>query len=223
MDWVLDRDAQGWSWRISGECSMDDLRRMKDDALRVLAQPAETVVKWTDTEWVHLAFLQVLLSLRKGLAKTGHGVTLTSEAPGFDEDQQGLAFVGKASQLLTKMIEAIGLTRDQVFICNIVKCRPPGNRAPTPDEAANCMPYLMRQLEVLRPRVICALGGTAAKWLLQTHDGITQLRGRFYPYRGAQLMPTFHPAYVLRNYTQDTRKKVYEDLLKVRAAMDAAT
>ncbi|MBE3096583.1 MAG: uracil-DNA glycosylase [Planctomycetes bacterium] len=145
------------------------------------------------------------------------------EGPGEEEDRQGLAFVGRAGELLTKMIEAIGLTRDQVFICNILKCRPPANRAPMPDEAANCTPYLMRQLEVLRPQVICALGGTAAKWLLQTHDGITRLRGRFYPYRGVQLMPTFHPAYVLRNYTPDTRKKVYEDLLKVRAAIDAAT
>jgi len=144
------------------------------------------------------------------------------EGPGEEEDRQGLAFVGRAGELLTKMIEAIGLTRDQVFICNIVKCRPPGNRTPMPDEEANCMPYLARQLEIIRPRVICALGGTAAKWLLQTHDGITRLRGRFYPYRGAQLMPTFHPAYVLRNYTPDTRKKVYDDLLKVRAAMDAS-
>jgi DNA polymerase len=144
------------------------------------------------------------------------------EGPGEEEDRQGLAFVGRAGELLTKMIEAIGLTREQVFICNIVKCRPPGNRTPMPDEEANCMPYLARQLEIIRPRVICALGGTAAKWLLQTHDGITRLRGRFYPYRGAQLMPTFHPAYVLRNYTPDTRKKVYEDLLKARAAMDEA-
>jgi DNA polymerase len=143
------------------------------------------------------------------------------EGPGEEEDRQGLAFVGRAGELLTKMIAAIGLTREQVFICNIVKCRPPGNRTPMPDESANCMPYLARQLEIIRPRVICALGGTAAKWLLQTHDGITHLRGRFYPYRGAQLMPTFHPSYVLRTYTPDTRKKVYEDLLKVRAAMDA--
>ena len=144
------------------------------------------------------------------------------EGPGEEEDRQGLAFVGRAGELLTKMIEAIGLTREQVFIGNIVKCRPPNNRTPMPDEEANCMPYLSRQLEIIRPKVICALGGTAAKWLLQTHDGITRLRGRFYPYRGAQFMPTFHPAYVLRNYTPDTRKKVYEDLLKVRAAMDAA-
>ena len=148
-------------------------------------------------------------------------LVFVGEGPGEEEDRQGLAFVGRAGELLTKMIEAIGLTREQVFICNIIKCRPPGNRTPMPDEAANCMPYLARQLEIIRPRVICALGGTAAKWLLQTNDGITRLRGRFYPYRGAQLMPTFHPAYVLRNYTPDTRKKVYDDLLKVRAAMDA--
>jgi uracil-DNA glycosylase len=141
------------------------------------------------------------------------------EGPGEEEDRQGLAFVGRAGELLTKMIEAIGMTRQQVFIANIVKCRPPGNRTPLPDESANCAPYLMRQLEILRPKVICALGGTAAKWLLQTHDGITRLRGRFYPYHGVQLMPTFHPAYVLRNYTPDTRKKVYEDLLKVKAEL----
>jgi DNA polymerase len=149
-------------------------------------------------------------------------LVFVGEGPGEEEDRQGLAFVGRAGELLTKMIVAIGLTREQVFICNIVKCRPPNNRTPMPDEEANCMPYLARQLEIIRPRVICALGGTAAKWLLQTSDGITRLRGRFYPYRGAQLMPTFHPAYVLRNYTSDTRKKVYDDLLMVRAAMDAA-
>ena len=142
------------------------------------------------------------------------------EGPGEEEDRQGLAFVGRAGELLTKMIEAIGMTRDQVFICNIIKCRPPSNRTPMPDEAANCTPYLMRQLEVLRPKVICALGGTATKYLLQTHDGITRVRGRFYPYRGTLLMPTFHPAYVLRNYTPDTRKKVYDDLLKVKAELD---
>jgi uracil-DNA glycosylase len=162
--------------------------------------------------------------LARGRTKTvpGQGnpyaqLVFVGEGPGEAEDQQGLAFVGRAGELLTKMIDSIGMTRDQVFICNIVKCRPPANRTPLPDESANCTPYLMRQLEILRPKVICALGGTATKWLLQTSDGITKLRGRFYPYRGVQLMPTFHPAYVLRNYTQDTRKKVYEDLLKIKA------
>ena len=141
------------------------------------------------------------------------------EGPGADEDVQGLAFVGRAGQLLTKMIEGIGMTRDEVFIANIIKCRPPGNRNPLPEEEANCAPYLARQLEVLRPKVIVALGGVAAKFLLQTSDGITRLRGRFYPYKGAQLIPTFHPAYVLRSYTKDTRQKVYDDLLMAKEAL----
>ncbi len=142
------------------------------------------------------------------------------EGPGQEEDRQGLAFVGRAGELLTKMIESIDLTRDEVFILNIVKCRPPDNRNPAPLEASNCRPYLARQLEVLRPRVIVALGGVAAKNLLETNDGIGRLRGRFYPWRGALLMPTYHPAYVLRNYTPDTRRMVYEDLLKVKEELD---
>ena len=146
-------------------------------------------------------------------------LVFVGEGPGEEEDRQGLAFVGRAGQLLTKMIESIHLTRDQVFIANILKCRPPGNRTPAPDEIANCLPYLLRQLEILQPRIICALGGVAAQTLLQTHDGITRLRGRFHPYKGSLLMPTFHPAYVLRNYTEDTRRKVYEDLLKVKAEL----
>jgi len=141
------------------------------------------------------------------------------EGPGAEEDRQGLAFVGRAGQLLTKMIEAIGMRREEVFIANIIKCRPPDNRKPAPEEEANCSPYLARQIEVIRPKVIVALGGTAAQYLLQTHDGITRLRGRFYPYMGARLMPTFHPAYVLRNYTKDTRRKVYDDLLAAKEAL----
>jgi len=144
------------------------------------------------------------------------------EGPGADEDLQGLAFVGRAGQLLTKMIAAINMTREEVFIANIVKCRPPANRRPGPEECANCAPYLARQIEIIRPKVIVALGGTAAQYLLQTHDGITRLRGRFYPYMGTQLMPTFHPAFVLRSYTPDTRKKVYDDLLAAKAELTKA-
>lgn len=144
------------------------------------------------------------------------GLVFIGEGPGQEEDRQGLAFVGRAGQLLTKMIEAIDLTRDEVFICNILKCRPPENRNPTPEEAANCRPYLMRQLEILRPKVIVALGGVAAQNLLGTTDGVGRLRGRFYPFMSARLIPTYHPAYVLRNYTKDTRRKVYEDLLKAK-------
>ena len=148
-------------------------------------------------------------------------IMFIGEGPGQDEDVQGLAFVGRAGQLLTKMIESIGMTREEVFIANIVKCRTPGNRQPAPDEAATCAPYLARQIAIIRPKVIVALGGVAAQNLLGTHDGITRLRGRFYPYMGTKLMPTFHPAYVLRNYTPDTRKKVYDDLLKARAELTA--
>jgi len=146
-------------------------------------------------------------------------LVFVGEGPGEEEDRQGLAFVGRAGQLLTKMIESINLTRDQVFIANILKCRPPANRTPAPDEIANCLPYLMRQLEILRPKILCALGGVAAQTLLQTRDGITRLRGRFHPYRGALLMPTFHPAYLLRNYTKDARQKVYDDMLKIQAEL----
>ena len=146
-------------------------------------------------------------------------LVFVGEGPGEEEDRQGLAFVGRAGQLLTKMIESINLTRDQVFIANILKCRPPGNRTPAPGEIANCLPYLMRQLEILRPKILCALGGVAAQTLLGTRDGITRLRGRFHPYRGTLLMPTFHPAYLLRNYTKDARQKVYDDLLKMQAEL----
>ena len=146
-------------------------------------------------------------------------LVFVGEGPGEEEDRQGLAFVGRAGQLLTKMIESIGLTRDQVFIANILKCRPPGNRTPAPDEIANCLPYLLRQLEILRPKIVCALGGVAAQTLLQTRDGITRLRGRFHPYRGMLLMPTFHPAYLLRNYTKEARQKVYDDLLTIQAEL----
>ncbi|MGB3194152.1 MAG: uracil-DNA glycosylase, partial [Phycisphaerae bacterium] len=146
-------------------------------------------------------------------------LVFVGEGPGEEEDRQGLAFVGRAGQLLTKMIDSINLTRDQVFIANILKCRPPANRTPAPDEIANCLPYLMRQLEILRPKILCALGGVAAQMLLQTRDGITRLRGRFHPYRGTLLMPTFHPAYLLRNYTKDARQKVYDDMLKIQAEL----
>jgi DNA polymerase len=132
------------------------------------------------------------------------------EAPGFDEDQQGLPFVGKAGQLLTKIIEAMGLKRQDVFIANVLKCRPPGNRNPLPDEIINCKPYLMGQIQLIRPRVICALGNFAAQVLLQTDRTISQLRGKFYDFEGTQVLPTYHPAYLLRNPGE--KKKVWEDM-----------
>ena len=121
------------------------------------------------------------------------------EAPGREEDKQGRPFVGRAGQLLTKIIESIGLQRKDVFICNILKCRPPGNRNPMPSEIAMCSPYLHTQIELIKPKIICALGKFAAQTLLNTETPISRLRGNFAEYRGIKLMPTYHPAYLLRN------------------------
>lgn len=134
-----------------------------------------------------------------GQGNSAPEIMFIGEAPGADEDEQGLAFVGRAGQLLTKMIEAMGFTREQVFIGNILKCRPPNNRVPMPDEMAVCLPYLLRQIKVLKPKVIVALGATAVKGLLKTETGITRLRGKWQEFEGVPLMPTLHPAYLLRN------------------------
>jgi uracil-DNA glycosylase len=137
-------------------------------------------------------------------------LVFVGEAPGADEDAQGRPFVGRAGQLLTKIIVAMGLKRDDVYICNILKCRPPENRDPLPEEIAACEPFLIRQLEVIRPRVICALGSFAAHALLKSEAPITVLRGRFHRYQDIPLMPTYHPAYLLRN--PEAKKLVWEDV-----------
>ncbi|MEZ5293935.1 MAG: uracil-DNA glycosylase [Vicinamibacterales bacterium] len=136
------------------------------------------------------------------------------EAPGEDEDRQGEPFVGRAGQLLTKIIEAIGLTREQVYIANVIKCRPPGNRNPEIDEVDTCEPYLFRQIEAIQPRIVVALGKFAAQSLLRSTEPITRLRGRVFDFRGASLIPTFHPAYLLRN--PPAKREVWEDMKKVR-------
>ena len=141
------------------------------------------------------------------------------EAPGEEEDKKGEPFVGRAGQLLTKIIEAIGLTREQVYIANVIKCRPPANRNPETDEVASCEPFLFRQIDVIQPRVIVPLGKFAAQCLLKTVDPITRLRGRQFDYRGTVLIPTFHPAYLLRN--PSAKREVWEDMKKVRAILQA--
>jgi uracil-DNA glycosylase len=141
------------------------------------------------------------------------------EAPGEDEDKKGEPFVGRAGQLLTKIIEAIGMTRDQVYIANVIKCRPPGNRNPEPDEVAACEPFLFRQIDAIQPKVIVPLGKFAAQCLLKSMDPITRLRGRQFEYRGAVLIPTFHPAYLLRN--PSAKREVWEDMKKVRAILQS--
>jgi uracil-DNA glycosylase len=141
------------------------------------------------------------------------------EAPGEDEDKKGEPFVGRAGQLLTKIIEAIGLSREQVYIANVIKCRPPNNRNPEPDEVESCEPFLFRQIDVIQPKVIVPLGKFAAQSLLRTTDPITRLRGRQFDYRGTVLIPTFHPAYLLRN--PSAKREVWEDMKKVRAILQA--
>lgn len=144
-------------------------------------------------------------------------LVFVGEAPGADEDAQGRPFVGRAGQLLTKIIEAMGLSREEVYICNILKCRPPGNRNPEPDEITACEPFLIRQLAAIRPRVICTLGTFAAHALLQSDSPVSVLRGRFHDYQGLPLMPTYHPAYLLRNPA--AKKQVWADVQLIMHAL----
>jgi uracil-DNA glycosylase family 4 len=143
------------------------------------------------------------------------------EAPGADEDEQGVPFVGRAGQLLTKIIEAIDLKREDVYIANVIKCRPPQNRNPEPDEVDSCEPFLFQQIDAIKPRVIVALGKFGAQTLLRTQDPISRLRGRVFDYRGAKLIPTFHPAYLLRN--PSSKREVWEDMKLVRQLLAEAT
>ena len=144
-------------------------------------------------------------------------LVFVGEGPGADEDAQGLPFVGRAGKLLTQMIEAMGLQRGDVYICNVVKCRPPGNRQPEKDEVDACSPYLFRQLDALQPKAIVCLGATAAQTLLQTNRSISQFRGQWLDFRGFKMMPTYHPAYLLRNPA--AKSDVWKDLQKVMAEL----
>jgi len=141
-------------------------------------------------------------------------LVFVGEGPGRDEDLQGKPFVGLAGQLLTKIIQAIQLTREEVYIANIIKCRPPGNRNPEPDEIRACEPFLIKQIEAIRPKLICALGTFAAQTLLKTEERISLLRGRFHQYQGIPIMPTYHPAYLLRN--PNFKRDVWEDMKKIK-------
>jgi DNA polymerase len=148
-------------------------------------------------------------------------LVFVGEGPGADEDAQGIPFVGRAGQLLTQMIEntakreGIALTRDDVYICNVVKCRPPGNRTHEPDEMDICGQFLVRQLSAIRPKVICALGGTAARALTGHKEGVTKMRGRWFQWRDVPVMVTYHPSYLLRPYNHDAKREAWEDLKKV--------
>jgi uracil-DNA glycosylase len=156
-----------------------------------------------------------------GVGSIDAGLMFVGEAPGADEDEQAEPFVGKAGQLLTKIIQTMGLQRGTVYIANILKCRPDtpgqsaGNRKPTPEEMATCIPYLHEQIDLIKPRVLVALGGTAVEGLLGKTMGITKLRGQWQTYRNIPLMPTYHPAYLLRNQALSEKRRVWEDMLAV--------
>jgi DNA polymerase len=149
-----------------------------------------------------------------GVGNPNANLMFVGEAPGADEDIQGIPFIGRAGQLLTKIIEAMGMTRDDVYIANVIKCRPPQNRNPEPDEVETCEPFLFRQIDIIQPKVIVALGKFGAQTLLRTLDPISRLRGRVFEYRGSKLIPTFHPAYLLRN--PSSKREVWEDMKLVR-------
>jgi len=158
-----------------------------------------------------------------GVGNPEADLMFVGEGPGADEDEQGIPFVGRAGQLLTRIIEAIELKREDVYIANVVKCRPPNNRNPEPDEVATCEPFLFRQIDVIKPKVIVTLGKFATQSLLQTDEAISRLRGRLFDYRGAKLVPTWHPAYVLRNNSpnSEVRREVWEDMKLVRTLLKA--
>ena len=153
------------------------------------------------------------LNLVFGLGNENAEIVFVGEAPGADEDKQGEPFVGKAGQLLTKIIKAMGFERSDVYITNILKCRPPENRDPLPQEVANCEPFLLKQLEIIKPKIIIALGKYASQTLLNTDIPITQLRGKFYDFHSIPLMSTFHPSFLLRN--PNKKREVWEDMKKV--------
>jgi DNA polymerase len=156
-----------------------------------------------------------------GVGDENAKVVFVGEGPGADEDEQGIPFVGRAGQLLTQMIEntarkeGIPLLRKDVYICNVVKCRPPANRAPLPEEMETCGPFMFRQLAAIRPKAICALGGTAAKALLSRKEGVTAMRGKWFKWRDIPVMVTYHPSYLLRPYNQNAKREAWEDLKKL--------
>jgi DNA polymerase len=187
------------------------------EARRVALEVLSEAVRGCTRCALHSARIQTVFARGNGSS----GLCFVGEGPGADEDQQGYPFVGAAGQLLDRMIGAMGIERDDVYVCNVVKCRPPNNRKPEPAEMAACSDYLKQQLDLIQPQVIVALGATAVTGLLGTTEGITRLRGKWKLYRGrVPVMPTFHPAYLLR--TPGAKREVWEDLQAVLKQMGRA-
>jgi DNA polymerase len=214
----------------------------KTEAMPKKSAPVQSEIRNPKSETEKAAFAELqkralscmkcphLASSRKnvvfGVGSVDAQLMFVGEAPGADEDERGEPFVGRAGQLLTKIIQATGLSRADVYIANILKCRPDtpgqsaGNRKPTPDEMATCIPYLHEQIDLIRPKVLVALGATAVDGLLGKTLGITKLRGNWQTYRGTPLMPTYHPAYLLRNQAMSEKRKVWEDMLAVMEKLE---
>jgi uracil-DNA glycosylase len=196
--------------RAAGPSLFESTDRIADDTLdRIRTDITPTCTRCK----LHKARTQIVFGVGNPKAQ----LVFVGEGPGRDEDEQGEPFVGRAGKLLTQMIEAMNLRREDVYICNVVKCRPPENRLPEKDEIATCSPYLYRQLGVIAPKVICCLGACSAQTLLETTQGISRFRGEWFDYRGAKLIATYHPAYLLRNPA--AKGEVWKDLQKVMAVL----
>jgi uracil-DNA glycosylase len=213
---TLRRMAEGGIRRL--ECSDDHLNALKswgEPTLRSAPAGPETLgeIRADLGECMRCKLCQSRTRIVFGQGSPQARLLFVGEGPGQDEDLAGEPFVGAAGQLLTRIIEAIQLRREEVYIANVVKCRPPGNRTPQPDEIATCSPFLRRQIAAIRPRVICTLGGCAAQTLLGTAEPISKLRGQFYDCGGIRVLPTFHPAYLLRN--PEKKREVWEDMKRL--------
>jgi DNA polymerase len=200
------------------DCSEKSLNALKTWGRlppRPAAVPAETLkdIRANLGECVRCGLSESRTRIVFGQGHPNARLMFVGEGPGQEEDLAGEPFVGAAGQLLTRIIEAIKLTREDVYIANVVKCRPPGNRTPQPEEIASCSPFLRRQIAAIRPLFICTLGGCAAQTLLGTKAPISRLRGRFYDFAGIRVLPTFHPAYLLRN--PEKKREVWEDLKRL--------
>src|ERR1700723_1633612 len=229
---ALDADVNANSSRgLEGQNLMPPRKILKESAAALISPAhAETLFGEQRIEGDTLPLIRDFIGdctrckLSKGRTKIVFGtgspkaqLMFVGEGPGRDEDLSGEPFVGRAGKLLTDMIKAMGLQREDVYIANIVKCRPPENRLPEKDEITTCSPFLMRQIDTVKPKVICTLGSCSAQTLLQTSQGISKLRGEWFDFRGAKLMPTYHPAYLLRNPA--AKPEVWKDLQKVMAVL----
>lgn len=209
--------------------------KLKDEEVTVVKDAGRNSFQSTKEDWMECKTLEafsheikncpkckILFETRKqvvfGTGNPDANVVVVGEAPGADEDEQGKPFVGRAGKLLTDILKAINFNRDEVYICNILKCRPPGNRNPLPDEIVNCEPYLFKQLEMIKPKMILAVGTFAAQTLLKSKETLSKMRGKFHIYNGIKMMVTFHPAALLRN--PGWKKPTWEDVQLFRAEYD---